>query len=362
MRSVPLPLGAFLLFGLAVLTDFLLPPPTRHFDLENVGTSSAAAGPDRPASFSQSTALEGVSEISIAARFNATDDNYDNIFQTADGPDAIRLEFTHPNRLNLALSDRRYFLVAQNLSLNQWHEFRLHAVKGRFIELMIDRAPAFRTTDPELVDLRYRIGLITIGSGYSRLRPFQGAIADFALTATYAAGTRAADVVLAIATFALFAVFVRQLTRPRSRHDSARPFGSEAQRFGPVILLLVASGAAGWWLAGAEPRIGKWNLLLFPLLATLALLATSANRPEPRSGRALSNLLTWPGVGVIVVLALFGAQKVVFGAGLPFLGRLVPLGGALGATAAFAQWRHPENSKARWGAGLVGFAFSLVAW
>jgi hypothetical protein len=113
----------------------------------------------------------------------AVDDVYDNFFQTSDSF-ALRLELNSNRRLFLGAADQ-IFLVDDNFELGTWHRFELIFEKGVELSVKIDDRPVFSSNEKPVLERQYDFGNIVIGTGFARLRPLQGAIKDFSITADH---------------------------------------------------------------------------------------------------------------------------------------------------------------------------------
>src|SRR6185295_14225198 len=116
----------------------------------------------------------------ISFEVKAIDDFYDNMFQTASDPWAVRLELTHPNTLNLLLgndvSGLTLYKVTENFTLNVWHTVVLTIDENKKAEVIIDSQKVLFFTDK---NINYEISEIVVGAGYNKQRGFQGEIKNF---------------------------------------------------------------------------------------------------------------------------------------------------------------------------------------
>lgn len=116
--------------------------------------------------------------IAIRLEMLALDDNYDNLFQTANDPLAIRLELTHPNTLNLlvgTIEGLKLYKVTDTLALNVWHTIGVIINENKRAEVILDGQTMLSFTD----SIAYEISDITVGTGYNKRRGFQGEIKNF---------------------------------------------------------------------------------------------------------------------------------------------------------------------------------------
>lgn len=310
--------AAFALFAATQLIEGFFPPALNHFHLGNIGTNSIAPTAKTPASYSILQPIYGASEIRIRTKFRAADDNYDNVFQTADGVNAIRLEFTHPNKLNLALSDQRYFTIAENLTLGAWHTFVLNAKKGEYIEVLLDGVVVLRQIQPELVELNFDFGIIAVGTGYSRQRGFQGQVPEFQLDILYSEPARFLDLALTAAFFSLFVLSILELNPRFAAGGTAASVEAAGSRFRQSVFVLAGAGVLGWFAARLEPHLGKWFLLLVPLAAAVVLLSTTVGGMGSLFQTILGRLTSWFGTVALVVLSGMAVHSIAVGSPTPW--------------------------------------------
>lgn len=118
--------------------------------------------------------------ISINFDVKALDDYYDNIFQTAGDPATIRLELTHPNILILVAGNEKselsIYKVTDNFALNVWHRVEVNINEDKAVEVILDGQRTLSFTDKSI---SYEISDIAVGTGYNKLRGFQGQIKNF---------------------------------------------------------------------------------------------------------------------------------------------------------------------------------------
>lgn len=122
-------------------------------------------------------------KVTVAFRFkmNAWLRPNDNIFQTADDNNGIRLELTHPQGWGLVFKDSKNDLVGLPLGtlpeLTKWHHFSL-SVYNRQVTAQADGKILTHTTLP---DMDFAINKIIAGSGFVNTRPFNGEVKDFSI-------------------------------------------------------------------------------------------------------------------------------------------------------------------------------------
>src|SRR3989338_7732877 len=80
--------------------------------------------------------------ISIYFDVKALDDNYGNVFQTADDPLTIRLELSHPNTLSLIAGNDKaavnIYKITDKFELNVWHKVEVNVNEDKKNEVDID--------------------------------------------------------------------------------------------------------------------------------------------------------------------------------------------------------------------------------
>lgn len=220
--------------------------------------------------------ISSIKKINISFKVNAADDNYDNFFQSDDGPNAIRFELTHPNTLNLVFSDNseRYYPVSKDFSLNEWHTIQLVAEKDKSIDLAIDDVRVFFADkesvrlihneqvrvlphDLSLLMLNNDFGDIVVGSGASRTRRLQGQIDDFSLSIDYSEKWPMANILatgLSIFLSLAYLWHLIKLQKINRRKIVVSDLGKGVAYLGCVV----CAAALGYGLGLIEPRFGKW--------------------------------------------------------------------------------------------------------
>jgi len=127
--------------------------------------------------------VDGKSEaksISISFEMKALDDYYDNVFQTADDPLTMRLELSHPNTLSLIVGNDKaavnIYKITDKFELNVWHKVEVNVSEDKVAEIVLDGQKILTFTDKSI---SYDISDIAVGTGYNKLRGFQGEIKNF---------------------------------------------------------------------------------------------------------------------------------------------------------------------------------------
>lgn len=122
-------------------------------------------------------------KITLSFRFKMNEwlGPYDNIFQTADWNNGIRMELTQPQNWGLVFKDTQNDLVGISLGtlpqLTKWHSFSL-SVYNRQVTAKADGKTLTNTFLPHM---NFAINKIMVGSGFTNTRPFNGEVTDFSL-------------------------------------------------------------------------------------------------------------------------------------------------------------------------------------
>ena len=115
--------------------------------------------------------------------------NWNNVFQTAPLNDGMRLELSAPATLCLLvghstarkIGDERTYPLLSDLQLHHEYSIDIQSDQNGFLNVAIDGAPKIRadmnTLDGRLAN--FDISDIAIGTGFSKARPFDGALQDF---------------------------------------------------------------------------------------------------------------------------------------------------------------------------------------
>lgn len=224
--------------------------------------------------------LSNIDKLNIKFDVIASDDHYDNFFQSDDGPNAIRFELVHPNTLNLVFSDNseRYFPVSKRFTLNKLHTILLNAEKNKFIELSIDSEIVFKADaksiqifdreivktlppDVSMLALNNDFGNIAIGTGASMKRSLQGEISDFYIDITQNEKWSAPLVIAILICCILSIENLFNLFRNRvisNLKDVFLEIKCGLFILGISVCVIIIS----YFLSLIEPRLAKWSLVL----------------------------------------------------------------------------------------------------
>lgn len=106
---------------------------------------------------------------------------YSNIFQTAGGNSGLRMELSAPSTLFLLIgvqgpAELKAVPITQSLRLHEWYAVKIRADQKKNLKIYLNEVLVFKGTDPSI---QYSISDVAIGTGFSRSRPFDGAIKNF---------------------------------------------------------------------------------------------------------------------------------------------------------------------------------------
>jgi hypothetical protein len=112
--------------------------------------------------------------------------NYGNVFQTAPLNDGVRLELSSPSTIAAIVKRRDEqepygFILTDELKLNTEYRVRIHIDRNDRIRCYLNGAIAANTKYKDLGKIEYTISEISVGSGFSKARVFDGEISDFVL-------------------------------------------------------------------------------------------------------------------------------------------------------------------------------------
>lgn len=264
----------------------------------------------------------GVVGYDIHFKVNAHGDQYDNFFQTSDGSKAIRLELTHPRTLNVVFSDisEHYYKVTERFDLNRWHDIRLVAKKGKFVEVFLDDNKILTATeksiellrDGEIITLvqdqwstaiKSDFGMVAVGSGFSRTRNLRGEIRDFSMTVDHIKRWSPANILALILSLGLMAVFYWYLFRHLSNQRLVKSFLKTQSGLAFLGIVLVAA-TVGWLISLAAPSYAKWIPLVVVGLTMLLLpvIERCDHFTSTMHGRSLSITMQLIGMGGLIFL------------------------------------------------------------
>ena len=262
--------------------------------------------------------------IFISFEMKALDDNYDNLFQTANDPQTLRFELTHPNTASLIIGNVKsgiiIYKITDDLALNVWHKINIYIDENKKIEVDIDGQNKLSVVDKSI---KYSISDIAIGTGYNKLRGFQGEIKKFTLEYEHYKHKFVINIImtftniLSIVTFFLLLYHLLIIDQPsltnktdaaellaiigialfhcisrifRSRilplHINWIPFLSLGL-VAPILALLYSRLLKSSYSQSIQGSIGKILLSLVFLITVLFLLYNSIEKPFQSSPRLL---------------------------------------------------------------------------
>ena len=103
---------------------------------------------------------------------------YNNIFQTADRNQGIRIEISKPGTLGLVIGDEKITAVVltDSLKLDKWYEISIKIDKFGKLDVLID---SIKVASLFLDPIDYKLDSVAVGTGMSKSRPFDGKIENF---------------------------------------------------------------------------------------------------------------------------------------------------------------------------------------
>jgi len=106
--------------------------------------------------------------------------NWTNVFQTAPLNAGIRMELSEPATLAIIIrmkhgSPRGYDLL-RDLQQQKWYPVEIDIDLNKHVTVMIDGEKVLDVIEP---DIDYDISEIAVGSGFSKMRNFDGSLAEF---------------------------------------------------------------------------------------------------------------------------------------------------------------------------------------
>lgn len=105
---------------------------------------------------------------------------WNNIFQSAPVNTGIRMELSKPSTLSLLIGSRdsaifKAFDLTKILTLNEWHKVEIDIQKNNNLKILFDGEPVVSTL---LGNIDFDVSDIAIGTGFSRMRDFDGELSD----------------------------------------------------------------------------------------------------------------------------------------------------------------------------------------
>src|SRR3972149_2702883 len=106
---------------------------------------------------------------------------WNNIFQTAPVNTGIRMELSKPSTLSLLIGSRdsaifKAFDLTKILTFNEWHKVEIEIRKNNDLKIFFDNEPIVSTL---IGNIDYDVADIAVGTGFSRMRHFDGELSDF---------------------------------------------------------------------------------------------------------------------------------------------------------------------------------------
>jgi len=299
--------------------------------------------------------------VAVALQFKtaAPGLNYGNLFQTGDGPEALRVELQPTGTLLVVFAGGGAYPAAARIEPDRSYSLRLEYERGRALTVFLDRRQVLYLDDPRLLARPPDLSNIMVGTGMAQQRGMIGAIHDFTLRADYTYTRLRANVARLLLLLVAGTLFLFLLPRPaRQTPLDARPdAGEEESHAGWVAAIFGAVlGAAALALLvllwkGNPTQFGtaKWvvHLILPPaVIAAIIFIAPWWFRSPWSRGLAMLPVLTYAGAmiaavpatplgAVIVVLGLFGLLGYLW---YQYLQRKEPVAGAGFWTYAHRHW------------------------
>jgi len=202
-----------------------------------------------PVSFSEAEVRRS-KEIDLSFHFSAHSfPGYPNIFQTAPYNKGLRMELSEPSGLGLIIglkhSTERGYEITKTLSLNEWHEVKLHYGTDKHLTVDLDGYRALDVTDDA-----FNPGLsqILVGGGFDSTRSFKGDIKDFKISYSLFKGLTKDElrvltealIFLGLALFVFLLVSVEPSTEPLALS------ASHERLFGTLFLLTLLLLSSTW--------------------------------------------------------------------------------------------------------------------
>ena len=111
---------------------------------------------------------------------------YDNVFQTAQANDGIRLELSAPSTLALIVlrkgdRDPVGITLTNSLTLNKWYQVKINVDQKNRPEVVLNGNVVVDRDNKDAGTFDYKVSDIAVGSGFSKTRNFDGEISNFAL-------------------------------------------------------------------------------------------------------------------------------------------------------------------------------------
>jgi len=126
--------------------------------------------------------LSGPKEIQVRFTMKAYSiSGYSDVFQTAGGNSGIRMELAEPGRMSLVIGSKglegmREILITNSLQPNEWYAVRIDVDKHKKVQVYLNDILAYDHSHPSL---NFSMSDLTLGTGFSKCRPFDGVVKDF---------------------------------------------------------------------------------------------------------------------------------------------------------------------------------------
>lgn len=116
--------------------------------------------------------------INFEADFFPTDDNYSNIFQTANDPKTMRIELTHPSKLQVVIGYSadplvKVYPISSKVKMNKWNHVKVDYAVNKTLYVKLNNEKPLYFNDKKLDP---KINNLILASGFSNQRIFSGSI------------------------------------------------------------------------------------------------------------------------------------------------------------------------------------------
>ncbi len=234
--------AAVLLALLSIYSDHLTLREIKHHELRGLAYDSRSSDESlRTVKRYEEAASAKLSETDISFEMKAYRiSGYDNVFQTAPLNGGVRMELAEQNTAALALGRRgkqtAFLVLSEAIPLNEWFAVRILKDRKQRLQVFLNGTRVIDLVDPAL---HIDISDIAIGTGYSRSRPFDGAVRAFTMDyrlidrrTSVVAAVRVLNILcIAVILIALILLLFQLLTRPRGApyREGATPRPSRAR-------------------------------------------------------------------------------------------------------------------------------------
>jgi len=299
--------STILIVGLLVFSNLGLVSQSEIIQVSGIAVNNSLNNQSRYINELQRSRLTNVQQYEISLEGKALDSGYGNLFQTDDGPKAVRIELNKPNTISLIFFDNSegIYVLSDNFELNQWHKFRMIGVKNQFTKLYLDSKLVFEATKENtkiykdgneitrpanewVTGIKGDFGSLAVGTGFSKGRDLVGEVRDFNIRIEFIKNWNIFNICALIIALLVFSFQAMKAYMELNSRVTKIAFQTFRKGFALLGLILLVA-FLGNLIANIGPTYQKWipficvglTLFVFPWVTVNATNEVSAVRQSP---------------------------------------------------------------------------------